>query len=201
MQHLQVMADRGLGQVECSGQSWEIYTVTGRQPDLLRRSRERPRVLRQRRQRERGRGRFREVLLAACPARVPGCPRPGSGHADYLNGVVVTLAWVCGERAETPITKLQPREVTANVRTLKGERVYAKDVIEQSGELWASDWFPPRWYAEGVGTTITWLLSPKFGLVTPPGHQCLGVDLRGVLPIALIGVRASASGSIRPTTR
>ena len=50
--------------------------------------------------------------------------------ADYLDGVVVTLAWILGERAESPITRGRSRELTT--RDLKVERIHAEDVIEQA---------------------------------------------------------------------
>ena len=77
-------------------------------------------------------------------------------EVDYLDGVVATLAWVHGERAEAPITRVQPREVTA--RALKTERVYAEDVIEQGGDRRLSASLPSRWYGAGVKATIAWLL-------------------------------------------
>jgi hypothetical protein len=58
--------------------------------------------------------------------------------------------------AEAPITQVQPREITAAVLT--HERVYAEDVIEQGRDRWAAGWLPSRWYGEGVGSTINWLL-------------------------------------------
>jgi hypothetical protein len=70
---------------------------------------------------------------------------------------------VCGERAEAPITRVQPREITAAV--LKQERVYAEDVIGQGRDRWAADWLPSRWYGEGVRSTINWLLGDS--TVTP----------------------------------
>jgi hypothetical protein len=76
--------------------------------------------------------------------------------ANYLDGVVATLAWVLGERAETPISRVHPRELTT--RDLKVERVRAEDVIEQARHPWTSDQLPPPWYGEGVKFTITWLL-------------------------------------------
>ena len=76
--------------------------------------------------------------------------------ADYLDGVMATLAWVLGERAESPITRARSRELTT--RALKMERVHAEDVIEQSRYPWMADRLPPLWYGEGVKFTITWLL-------------------------------------------
>jgi hypothetical protein len=76
--------------------------------------------------------------------------------AEYLNGVLATLAWVLGERADSPITSTHSRELTT--RALKMERVHAEDVIEQSRYPWMADRLPPLWYGEGVKFTITWLL-------------------------------------------
>ena len=76
--------------------------------------------------------------------------------AGYLDGVMATLAWTLGERAESPITRAHSRELTT--RALKMERVHAEDVIEQSRYPWMADRLPPLWYGEGVKFTITWLL-------------------------------------------
>jgi len=76
--------------------------------------------------------------------------------ADYLGGVMATLAWILGERAESPVTHAHSRELTT--RVLKMERVHAEDVIEQSRYPWMADRLPPLWYGEGVKFTITWLL-------------------------------------------
>jgi len=76
--------------------------------------------------------------------------------ADYLEGVIATLAWILGERAESPVSHTYSRELTT--RDLKMERVRAEDVIEQSRYPWMADRLPPLWYGEGVKFTITWLL-------------------------------------------
>jgi hypothetical protein len=76
--------------------------------------------------------------------------------ADYLDGVMATLAWVLGERADSPVARAHSRELTT--RILKMERVRAEDVIEQSRYPWMADRLPPLWYGEGVKFTITWLL-------------------------------------------
>jgi hypothetical protein len=100
----------------------------------------------------------------------PGDREFACQDADYLDGVMVTLAWALGERAEAPITRAQPRELTA--RALESERGYADDVIEQGGNQWAADWLPPRWYGEGVKSTITWLLGDSTGPpVDPSGNR------------------------------
>jgi len=76
--------------------------------------------------------------------------------ADYLDGVVATLAWILGERPETPITRMHSRGLAT--RDLKAERVHAEDVIEQARYPWIADRFPPPWYGEGVKFTVNWLL-------------------------------------------
>ena len=83
--------------------------------------------------------------------------------ADYLNGVVVTLAWVLGERAESPITRGRSRELTT--RDLKVERIQAEDVIEQARNPGTAGRLPSPWYGEGVKFSITWLLGDW---TTPP---------------------------------
>jgi len=88
--------------------------------------------------------------------------------AGYLDGVMATLAWVLGERADSPITSVHSHELTT--RALKMERVHAEDVIEQSRYPWMADRLLPLWYGEGVKFTITWLLGDW---TTPP------VDLTG----------------------
>jgi hypothetical protein len=76
--------------------------------------------------------------------------------ADYLDGVVATLEWALGQRAEAPITRGQPREPTT--RNLKAERVHANDVIEQARHPWMANRRQAPRYGEGVKLTITWLL-------------------------------------------
>ena len=77
----------------------------------------------------------------------------------------MTLGWARGDRAEAPITRAQPPEVT--VRALQLERVYAEDVIEQGSDRWTADWLPPRWYGEGVRRAISWLLGDEAALPVP----------------------------------
>jgi len=74
----------------------------------------------------------------------------------YFDGLVATLAWVLGERAEAPITRGQSSELTT--RDLRAERVHADDVIEQASHPWMANRLPSPWYGEGVKLTITWLL-------------------------------------------
>ena len=83
--------------------------------------------------------------------------------AEYLEGVMATLAWTLGERVESPVTRARSGELTT--RALKMERVHAEDVIEQSRYPWMADRLPPLWYGEGVKLTITWLLGDW---TTPP---------------------------------
>ncbi len=83
--------------------------------------------------------------------------------ADYLDGVLATLAWILGDRAESPVACPHFRELTT--RAIKMERVRAEDVIEQSRYPWMTDRLPPLWYGEGVKFTITWLLG---GWIAPP---------------------------------
>ena len=84
---------------------------------------------------------------------------------DFYDGVVMTLGWARGDRAEAPITRAQPPEVTA--RALQLERVYAVDVVEQGSDRWTADWLPPRWYGEGVRRAISWLLGDEAALPVP----------------------------------
>lgn len=76
-------------------------------------------------------------------------------HADYLDGVAATLAWVLGERPEAPITHTRSREPTT--RDLKAERVHAEDVIGQAKRPWFTE-PTSTWYGEGVNHSIDWLL-------------------------------------------
>jgi hypothetical protein len=105
----------------------------------------------------------------------PGDRQLARDEVDYLGGVVATLAWVLGERAEAPITRAQPHEVTAIA--LKTERIYAEDVIEQGGKLRVANWLPLRsWsYGEGVEATTTWLLGDCIAPpIDPSGNQACG---------------------------
>jgi len=95
--------------------------------------------------------------------------------ADYLDGVIATLAWVLGERADSPITSPHSRELTT--RVLKMQRVHAEDVIEQSRYPWMAGRLPPLWYGEGVKFTITWLLGDWTAPpVDPVGRGPYGQD-------------------------
>lgn len=76
--------------------------------------------------------------------------------ADYLEGVAATLAWVLGERPDTPITRRPSQELTT--RDLKRERVHAEDVIELGSKPWMAGRLPSPRYGDGVKLTITWLL-------------------------------------------
>ena len=68
-------------------------------------------------------------------------------HADYLDGVIVTLAWVCSEWA-----------ASSTVQVRLQERVHTEDVIEHGRDRRTAYPEPARWYGEGVEATITWLL-------------------------------------------
>ncbi len=95
--------------------------------------------------------------------------------ADYLNGVMATLAWTLGERDESPITRARSGELTT--RDLKMQRVHAEDVIDQSRYPWMADRLPPLWYGEGVKFTITWLLGDWTAPpVDPAGRGPYGQD-------------------------
>ncbi|HUY45232.1 MAG TPA: hypothetical protein VMV92_05855 [Streptosporangiaceae bacterium] len=84
--------------------------------------------------------------------------------ADYLDGVVTTLAWVLGQRPEAPITRRQSRELTTT--DLKAERLHAEDVINQARSPgMVGPLPPPPPHGEGVKFTITWLLGDW---TTPP---------------------------------
>ena len=89
----------------------------------------------------------------------PGERLAAARDAEFLEGVMLTLAWARGDRAEAPITRAQPAQVTA--RALQHERVYAQDAIEQGHDEWAADWLPSRWYGEGVRQAISWLLGDE----------------------------------------
>ncbi|MGI8449308.1 MAG: hypothetical protein ACR2MP_19445 [Streptosporangiaceae bacterium] len=77
-------------------------------------------------------------------------------EADYLSGVTVTLAWLHGERAETPISRVKTSLITS--RVLKEERLHAEDVIEEVEDLCAAGPALARSFGEGVKATISWLL-------------------------------------------
>lgn len=87
--------------------------------------------------------------------------RVAQRDADYLNGVAATLAWVLGDRSESPITRVHSRDLTT--KELKRERVHAEDVIEQARMPWMTDRLPSPWYGEGVKLTINWLLGDSTG--------------------------------------
>jgi hypothetical protein len=76
--------------------------------------------------------------------------------ADYLDGVIATLAWVLGQRPETPISHARPAELTT--KALKAERLAAEDVIEQASQSWLARPTAALGYGHGVKFTITWLL-------------------------------------------
>lgn len=82
--------------------------------------------------------------------------RSGQRDADYLDGVIATLAWATGKRSETPIS--QQRSADLSTRALRTERLHARDVIDQAGRPWMADRVPPSAYGQGVRSTIDWLL-------------------------------------------
>ena len=98
--------------------------------------------------------------------------------ADYLDGVVGTLAWVLGQRSEAPITRVRSRELTT--ADLKSERVHAEDAIEQARNPWIADRLPSAWYGEGVKYSIAWLLGDSIAPPVDPtgrGPYCEGSEL------------------------
>lgn len=84
----------------------------------------------------------------------PGEREHARQEADYLDGTLMTLAWVYGERPETPVSHAQA-ELTS--RTLKRERLHAEDAIQQGADQPAAG-RPSRFYGEGAQSTISWLL-------------------------------------------
>ena len=93
----------------------------------------------------------------------PGERQLARQDAEHLAGVMVTLAWVSGERAEAPISGVQSREITAVA--LKRERVQAEDVSDQGRNQSAYDCLLSRWYGEGVKSSIDWVVGDS---IAPP---------------------------------
>jgi len=89
--------------------------------------------------------------------------------AEYLDGVMATLAWVLSERVEAPITRRQSRQLTT--RDLKTERVHAEDVIEQARNPEMIGRLPSSRYGEGVKFTITWLLGDSTARPADPAGR------------------------------
>jgi hypothetical protein len=83
-------------------------------------------------------------------------------QAEYLGGVIATLAWLLGRRAYAPITHKQTRHLTST--DLKSERLHAEDV-EQIIYASKENQQPSRGYAAGVKLSIAWLLGDQ---VVPP---------------------------------
>lgn len=77
-------------------------------------------------------------------------------EADYLDGVAASLAWVSGQRVAAPISHGPNADGTAKV--LKRERIHAEDAIERASDQRIVGSLPTRCYAEGVKSTIAWLL-------------------------------------------
>jgi hypothetical protein len=100
--------------------------------------------------------RRRVVVHARRSDADPRGSRSLSQDADYLDGVIATLAWVLGHRPVTPITRTRVGEVTS--RDLKAERVHAQDVIDRAGQPWMADRLLSLSYGQGAKVTITWLL-------------------------------------------
>lgn len=103
-----------------------------------------------------GDGQRRAIAKTTDIAKDPDKRQFAQQDADHLDGVVATLEWVLGKRAEAPITRGQPRELTT--RNLKAERVHANDMIEQARHPWMANRRQPPRYGEGVKCAITWLL-------------------------------------------
>lgn len=101
-------------------------------------------------------GQQRATAMVRSVEANPDIRRFAQQDADYLAGVIATLAWILGERAEAPITRRQSRGLT--VRDLKTERVHAEDVIDQSRDPGMVGQLPPPQYGEGVKFSIIWLL-------------------------------------------
>ncbi len=83
----------------------------------------------------------------------------------------MTLAWVLGQRTETPITQTPTRDLTT--RDLKSERVHADDVVEPGGYPWLTGRVLPLTFGEGVRDTITWLLGGSILLLTDRGSRVI----------------------------
>jgi len=111
------------------------------------------------------------VARSLDPGTAPDEREHARREADYLDGMLMTLAWVCGERAETPITHAQ---VETTARNLKRERVHAEDAMEQCADQHAADQ-PSRPYGEGVQSTISWLLgdstAPPYPFAVPSTNR------------------------------
>jgi len=87
----------------------------------------------------------------------PDSRRCSQQDADFLAGIVATLAWVLGEQAQAPVTHRRPPELAT--RDLKAELVLAEDVIEQARNPGTAGQLPSCSYGEGVKFSITWLLA------------------------------------------
>lgn len=111
------------------------------------------------------------AVLSLDAGVVPGEREHARREADYLDAVLMTLAWVRGERAETPITHAH---VETTTRTLKRERLHAEDATEQRADQHATGQ-PSRRYGEGVQSTISWLLgdstAPPYPFAVPSTNR------------------------------
>jgi len=84
----------------------------------------------------------------------PDSRRCSQQDADFLAGIVATLAWVLGE-PQAPVTHRRPPELAT--RDLKAELVLAEGVIEQARNPGTVGQLPSCSYGEGVKFSITWL--------------------------------------------
>jgi hypothetical protein len=112
------------------------------------------------------------------PATNPDQRQCAAHEANYLSGIVATLAWVLGE-ASAPITRT---ESTPTTRYIKTERLHAEDLIDQVASPSMTDSGSRLWYGEGVRSGITWLLGDSTvappGLVRPGPASCATRDVR-----------------------
>lgn len=100
----------------------------------------------------------RAVVAASTDAALDASARhSASQRTHYLNGVTATCGWALGDRGEAPITRTENRGATR--KALKQERIHAEDVVEsgRDGEVRDGE-VVDRSYAEGVKSTISWLL-------------------------------------------
>jgi hypothetical protein len=109
----------------------------------------------------RSREQIADLIVLAAPAQraaamrsldavtAPGDREGARREAEYLDGVLMTLAWVSGRSTEAPVSHAR---AGATSRTLKRERLHAEDAIEEGADQ------PSPSYGEGVQSTISWLL-------------------------------------------
>lgn len=116
-------------------------------------------------------GRGRAATLSRDVSAASDGPQQARRQADYLSGVVSTLAWILGKQAEAPITRR--RFSIRATRDIKAERVHADDLIDQAASSWMGGREPSPWYGEGVRSTVNWLLGDS---TLPP------IDPQGGMP-------------------